>query len=655
MRSLKQKIMIPVLLVAVLGISVLTSVSFFKAQEILIDDIKEITENKVLKLVVSTDSWLQKAISKIDVLSTTDAVQGQSFKDVKDYISKNSELFNDFESIIMSDKSGDFLSTTGSGGNIKERAYFPKVMNGETVISDPVISKATGNPIIVIAGPITNNSGNVVGLIGGTVNLSLITDVVNTEKLGTTGYAYMIDQNGLVMAHPNEDLIFQANFLDHESKSLVDITTKMVNREIDSDDYTFEGKEKIASYAPIPSTGWSIAMSAYYDELTEDIDQFRNLILFIASLTVLLISVAIYLLISKSIQPLKKMTNITKDVAAGNLTVTVDIKSNDEIGLLADNFNTMVDNMKTLLGEVSDMGTTVASASQEMLSSSVEAGKVSEQVAMTISDLAEGASEQARSTQEGSGMVNDLVESISQISENAQDAARVTEKTKDTVDQGMEMLIYQKSKMEENNAAAKNVSTVINGLAENSQKIGQIIDLISSIAEQTNLLALNAAIEAARAGEQGKGFAVVAEEVRTLAEQASTATQDINGLILDIKSGVDQAVKEMDLAKSIVTDQNKAALETENAFRDILEAVQLVSTNIGRVTEASKLLTNNSISVGQTIENVASITEESAAGTEEAAASTEEQSATINEISTSAQQLADLSNDLQNVIQKFRL
>lgn len=653
MKSLNQRIMIPVLIVAVLGIFTLSFVAYIKAKEMLINEVEEISKNKVEKLVISTDDSIELWKGKIELLSTMDVVRNIDYKGVKKYTSKHSDIFKDFESIIICGVDGRFLSTSGQGGDISDRVYFSEVMKGKSTVSEPVISKATLRPTIVIAVPIKDDNGKVVGLIGGTINLSTITDIVNAEKFGETGYAYMIDSKGVVMAHPDAQLILRKSFLEDESESLVKVTEKMINGEEGIGTYIYEGQEKIASYSPLKSTGWSISMSAYYSELMTSVNELRALIMTIGTITVVLIVLIIYLLVNRSIKPLIKMAAITKEVASGNLKVRVDVKSKDEVGVLANNFNEMINDMRSLIDEVNNMGRTVALASQQMLVSSDEASKVSEQVATTISELAEGASEQARSTQEGSGMVNELINGISTIVGHADESQRATVDATETVDEGMKILEYQKNKMVESMDATKTVANEISDLSEKSQRIGQIVELISSIAEQTNLLALNAAIEAARAGEQGKGFAVVAEEVRKLAEQSSTATQDIDRLIGEIKAGVDKAVKEMNSAELIVNEQNNAAEKTMSSFKNILDAVKAVESNIGEVTKTSELLNINSVSVGEAIENVASITEENAAGTEEVAASTEEQSATINEISVSAKQLADLSSKLQDIINRF--
>lgn len=655
MKSLKNKIMVPVLVLAIIGISVLAGTAYFQARQVIIKDVEEIAQIKVEKLVNYADDLIHEWKEKVHLLADLDEVKKMDFQRLKNLVSSEEELFIDFSSVILSDLKGDYNGTNGGKGNIKDRDYFEEVMNGKIAISEPVISKSTGLPIIVVAAPIKDNSDNIIGLIGATINLSNITDIVNTEKLGDSGYAYMINDKGVIMAHPDNDFILKENFLEHDSKSLVEITKKMINGEAEVSSYEFDGAKKIAVYAPIESTGWSIAMTTYYSEVTKNIGELRNSIMIIGLITVVLIGLIIFLIVSKSIKPIIKMADITKDVASGNLRVKVDVNSNDEIGLLADNFNNMIDNMGQLLGEVNDMGMTVAATSQQMKASTDEASKVSEQVANTISELAKGATEQAQSTQNGSNMVNELITGIGQIFDSSNSSQERTLKAKETVDKGIEIIEYQKNKMNENKQATVNVGNEVIALSERSQQIGQIVELISSIAEQTNLLALNAAIEAARAGDQGKGFAVVAEEVRKLAEESGKATQSISELINEIQTGVDSVVKEMNKTEVIVNEQENSVKQTANVFDDILKAVEAVTDDISEVTIACEHLDKNSKLVGENINNIAGITQGNAAAAQEVAASTEEQTAALEQLAASAEQLADISSNLQKSIQKFSI
>ncbi len=655
MKSLKQKIMLPILLVATIGIMILSVASFNESRKIIIEDVKEIAQSKVDKLVTIVDGKIYEWKDNVDMLATKDIVKNMDFQRVKDFISDEDHIFNEFESIIMSDRDGKYLSTNGANGDISDRDYFSKVMNGQTAVSKPVISKSTGLPIIVVAAPIKDDNGNVYGLIGGIINLSHISEIVNAEKLGDTGYAYMIDQEGLVIVHPKEEMILQYNALQKGSVSQIELTKKMIKEEAGVYNYEFEGDRKIAAYGQLKSTSWSIAMTTYYSEVTKNISKLRNIILVIGLGIIAIIGILIYLLISRLVKPILKMADVTKEVSSGNLNVKVDINSKDEIGVLANNFNNMTENMRSLLSEMNEMGMIVASTSQQMMASTEEVSKVSEQVANTISELAMGANQQAESTAQSSEMVNKLIHEVSIISDNATNSEKLTVKAQETVDEGIEIVEYQKNKMMENKKASMNVDIEISRLSEKSNEIGQIIALISSVADQTNLLALNASIEAARAGEHGKGFAVVAEEVRKLAEESRKATQGIENLINEIKTGIEKTVQEMSIAKNIGDEQEHSVIKTVSTFENILEAVKTVTSNIKEVTNASETLNKNSQLVGENINDIACITQENASGAEEVAASTEEQSANLEQIVQSAQQLANISTELQKSIQRFKI
>ncbi len=223
----------------------------------------------------------------------------------------------------------------------------------------------------------------------------------------------------------------------------------------------------------------------------------------------------------------------------------------------------------------------------------------------------------------------------------------------------------------------------IHELGEQSQKIGEIIQVIDDIAEQTNLLALNAAIEAARAGEHGKGFAVVADEVRKLAERSGKATKEIAELITDIQRGTKVAVesmqvgtKEVEAGVELAQDAGQSLTEIVNGVKTAGEQVHKIMILINEILLSSKEVTDavNNVAaiteentaateemsasaeqVNASMQNMASISEENAASAEEVSASTEELTASIEEISASGDQLAKMAQELQNLVTRFRV
>lgn len=654
MKSLKLKILVPVLILAILGFAGLSLNGYFLARKIVVNDIEDIALSKVKMLVTDIEGRLQTYKMQVELLAETRAVQSMDWELIEEYVSERENMFKSYEMFFLADKSGDYIATTGQTGSVADRDYFSQVMNGETVITDPMISKISGKQVTVIVSPVKDDSGSVAGLIAGTLNFEEISYIIDAEKLGDTGYAYMINNKGEVIVHPREDILF-SNFFDHESKSLAEITHKMTEGEHGVGYYEFEGEKKITTYFPLETIGWSMAMTTTYGEVAKNVNTLRNNAAIIGFAAVILMSIVTIIIVSRTIKPLLEMARVTKEVASGNLQTRVSVTTKDEVGVLAINFNQMIESMRELLMEMRETGMTTASSSQQMAASAEEAGRAAEQISLTIQDLAKGATEQAASASKGSEMVEGFVSGLNQIATNINNAQEMTQRAKETVEAGTGTVELQKRKMEENKQAAVNVGREIFALSDKSKQIGQIIDVIGDIADQTNLLALNAAIEAARAGDQGRGFAVVAEEVRKLAEESRLSTSKIADLINQIQMSVEQAVTEMNKAEAIVENQEAVVNDTTKAFDKIMKAVVEVTDQIQEVVKAAEAINRNADVVGEEIENIASVAQENASGTEEVAASTEEQTAAIQQMATSAENLAELADRLQKALQRFRV
>ncbi|MEJ8554827.1 ATP-binding response regulator [Tepidibacter sp. Z1-5] len=353
MKSLKKKIMIPVFLLSIIGTLILSFVLYNKSKHIMINYVEMLAQNKTEKLVIHVEDNLEKWKSTANMLSSMDISKNRDYEGFKEYIYNNKELNSKkYELFFIADTKGNYLSTDGVECNITDRDYFHEVMNsGNTTISKPIISKSTGTYIIVVASPIKDDNGNIMGLVGVDVNLSVITDMINDEKLGTSGYAYMINKDGLLMTHPNKNLIYKCNILNDKNKSVIDLGKKMINGEVGIKYYEHDGIKKIVSYMPIKSTGWSIGMSANYNEQTKSILILRNHMLLMAIIIIVLILILLNYLTDTLVKPINKLKKHMEIATRGDLTVQCDINSKDEIGILATSFNTLIKENKRLLEE----------------------------------------------------------------------------------------------------------------------------------------------------------------------------------------------------------------------------------------------------------------------------------------------------------------
>jgi methyl-accepting chemotaxis protein len=438
----------------------------------------------------------------------------------------------------------------------------------------------------------------------------------------------------------------------------------------------------------------------------------KNKILFIiAGALILSVIISLYIATTMS-NSVKLVTGAAERVGNGDLTVeTLQVKTNDEIKTLADSFNKMVDNLRNMVHQINATSQTVAATSEELSSNSEEATKATQQVAKAIEQIAIGSGEQSKSVTDTvkvveqvsqaieqiaagaqdqnknvistTDMVNEMVQKIDMMAEGMDTVKQVSEKNGVVAVQGGQAVEKTVAGMEQVKEAVFETARRINELGEQSQKIGEIIQVIDDIAEQTNLLALNAAIEAARAGEHGKGFAVVADEVRKLAERSGKATKEIAELITDIQRGTKVAVESMQIGTKEVEEGVSLAREAGESLNEIVTGVETAGDQVGRIMgligeilerseEVSKAVNNvaaiteentaateemsaSAEQVNASMQNIASISEESAASAEEVSASTEELTASTEEISASAEQLSKMAQELQDLIAQFKV
>ncbi len=307
-----------------------------------------------------------------------------------------------------------------------------------------------------------------------------------------------------------------------------------------------------------------------------------------------------------------------------------------------------------IIKEIEAFTVTLFSSAKELTAASGQAAVAAEEIARTVTGIAEGACQQAEDTTRGAYAIDEMGALIEQNYTCLVDLNRAVSEVSNLKSEGLEALEGLLAKTAKAGQAVRAVAATIVGTKESAENIGSAVEMINAITEQTNLLALNAAIEAARAGEQGRGFAVVAEEVRKLAEQAKHFTAEIGAIITDLVQNVSLTVQNMENVNQITEMQAKSTELTDQKFWGIHDAIQGMEKILLDLNQAGNLMNDKRTEITSILQNTAAVAEENAAGTQEVSASVQEQTAGAQEIAKTSGVLEKLAEQMRESIEKFQ-
>ena len=376
----------------------------------------------------------------------------------------------------------------------------------------------------------------------------------------------------------------------------------------------------------------------------------------VALIIVVVLSVITLVLLLRSIKnSVDTILEGARHIAAGDLRSKIMLDGDDEFAHIAHQFNTMVESMQKMIRKIKATATDVAGSSEELTANANQSAQVTQNVAQSITEVAEAAEKQMSIVTKSSATIDDFQRGLEEVITNQRHAREQTQATAQKATEGNS---FVQSTVEQMNSIAQTVQQtgeIVGKLGERSKEIGNIVEIISNISGQTNLLALNAAIEAARAGEHGRGFAVVAEEVRKLAEESQNASQKISELIQSIQEETNQAVasmeegrREAEKGKENVTATGESFSEILSMIGDVKKASLAVSERVLQLREDMSTIVDG---MGEVDTSAKGIGSES----QNVSAATEEQAAGMEEIASSSRSLANMANDLQTETDKFKV
>ncbi|KYZ76791.1 chemotaxis protein [Anaerosporomusa subterranea] len=661
------------LIIVVLG--VLSGVSYYLSHQSLTRSIDATAKAVGADYGQRVYSDMELLISQLEDLANIQIIRTGSDKgQIVTVMAEAQKRLGTFDVIIFASPDGSGVVNTGATATYSERDYFKKVIaTKKLVVSDPLVSKATGKLAVVLAVPVMNN-GQLSGVLIGTFSMERLSAAIAELKFLDTGYGQLADDGGTIIAHPDSsELVGKLNLREKK----INAELKLQQSELDDrlinlfkaaaesgkqmlGEYAFvDGITRIAVVTPVDLPGgqrWVMTVAAPKAEATQETDTLARTMLILCIVALLITVVAIVIIAKRFAKPITVIRDECLLLAQGDLRERVaEVTSEDEIGQLAKGFRDMRTNLRELVAKVNNQSEQLAASSEELTASAEQSAMAANQVAVSISEVATGADKQVHAIDETTAVVEQLSAGIQQVAANTNLAAGKSTQAAETAKAGGNSVEKAVSQMTQIEQTVNNSAQVVAKLGERSKEIGQIVDTISGIAGQTNLLALNAAIEAARAGEQGRGFAVVAEEVRKLAEQSQDAAKQIATLIGEIQGDTDQAVVAMSAGTREVKVGTEVVTTAGHAFSEIAVLVTEVSGQVKEISAAIQQMASGSQQIVSSVKEIDELSKNAAGEAQTVSAATEEQSASMEEIASSSQSLAHLAQELQEAVSKFRV
>lgn len=376
----------------------------------------------------------------------------------------------------------------------------------------------------------------------------------------------------------------------------------------------------------------------------------------IAIVLCLVISSLLGLWVIRSIhRPVQALRENVKKMADGDLTVTIQSHTNDELGELSNDFNVMTNQTKELIATVRKTVEHLGESSHELSVISEKTGGVGEKISEEISGIADGVAQQRALTETTDLKTLELSNVIDRLNEKNTHMDSLSENASIVLQQGVGKLndLQQKTEMSIN--TTHEAVDVVQALAENMKKIGSIVQTLNDISGQTNLLALNASIEAARAGEYGVGFAVVAAEVQKLASQSAAASKQIENTVMTIENDTMKTLNLMNETALVNDEQSKLMLETGEAFHTISDTINHILRSLAEINDDISHANHIKEDVVAAIANISHVATEASQKTERIYVSVEDQAEALSNLKKSAEMLNELSEKVNTMIYSFRI
>lgn len=606
-----------------------------------------VTAQKNLGRTMAGDPLVRKTALTVDRQGVENA--GEEIGALMQRLAERYEpIRQDYVGIFLADATGYVYMGVMEGGkeykgfDVGKTEYFRHVKEtGEVMVSDVLKSRLLDSFLVSLIVPLYDENKKFLGVLGMPLRFSVLQDIILGQKFGESGYAFMTNKNGILQMHPNVDLILKTDM--KKLAGMEELTKQILSGKSGVQGYIFNGVDKLAGYAPVVGSSWSVAVVLNEDEFLASAHQLRDTTIIITLVSMLVVGVVVFFAARALTVPINKAVAGLKDIAEGegDLTMRLNTSARNELGELATWFNIFIEKIQKIIRQIGDSTEDTDMASRQL-------AEISTVLNSHARDASDRANSVAAATEELNSNISGVAAAMEQSSTNISMVASAAEEMTATIVEIAGNVKTAASISKEAVEQAEDTSEKMAELEAAAQAISKVTEVITAISDQTNLLALNATIEAARAGEAGKGFAVVANEIKELAKQTAEATSDIRNQIDGVQRTSTSSIDAIGRILQIINRINEIIETVSTAVNEQSTATQEIAGNISQasqgLSEVNENINQASVVSGSISGDVAEVNVASSQIAENSA-----------NIATASGDLQGLAAELKHIVSTFKI
>ncbi|WP_028299811.1 methyl-accepting chemotaxis protein [Oceanospirillum beijerinckii] len=617
--------------IVVTTLSIFSWVQYQSARQTLFDKAEQSTQEEMGILGHQITHWLNGKLRLIDMMA--ESINQDFSRDRIQQTFDNPLLKKEFLLIFGGlETDGKKISNNpnskSEGYDARKRPWYPLAkQHRQAVLTNPYIG-ATSGELLISAVANFYDKGEFKGAFGGDLSLKAVSEALNTLSFNGTGYAFLLNQDGRIISHPDNTL-YGKSISELLGDQFAGNQPQLNHNLIEA---SAQGQAVYTAFHPLEQLygkHWYIGVVLEQDKVMADAQQLGINAMIATVISALICCVLLYYAVIALLKPLHGLHASLLEInrGEGDLTQRLSVKSNDEFGLVSQDFNHFIDHLQGLISRIKQITKDVHHNSQ---STSQSASTAADSIAAQLQEL----DKLALATHE----MHQTSQSVAQHAEQASNSVHAADQL---ADKGTNVMLNTRQTVADLFNDMEQVVTTIQELSEYSNNIESILTVITGIAEQTNLLALNAAIEAARAGESGRGFAVVADEVRALAARTQQSTEEIHDMIVHLQSSVQRA------EKIILTSRDKAS-EAQSVAVEACDVLSVVRRHISEINQVT-------VQIATVAEQQSAATHDINANTQRIKALSEQVSDQAQEQEKQCQAMANLAAQQDQELSKFKV